>query len=548
MNYVFKMMAVVLMLSFATLFKVAIVFAQKEYSKEEIIEKGRTMIGKNYRTNCFYLSTFKLEEAGFITLHFKHNNKLISNYVKTHSKTCPENVLYDVKVYNKNYKPTKIIGAKGVNGRNTNKDFWIQVSPDTSSISLSILKSKQVQNEIWYIGKDVETLKVRISKLKKAEGSTPSWQKAFKNVESKLIETAQKDKTPPKIQIFSPANNDKVDSYNLFVRGKVKDNEGVMNLIVKGNKSSVKNDGTFVSKVKLGYGTNKIKIQAEDVNGNVSEKIITIIRQEYISEQTLADIDIPPKTKMRNPDAVAVVIGVENYQYVPDATYAYNDAEVFREYLSETLGFKKQRIKIATNSKATQAELNKLLGSNGWLSRNIVKGKSDLVVYFSGHGISNQTDQSTGILPFDVDPNYAIGLPLSKLYEDLSKMGAKTVTVYLDACFTGQTRDSKMLIADARPIIITPKKGNFPSNINVFSASSGSQISGALKEKEHGLFTYYLLKGMSGDADINKDKSIQLNELSKYVSKNVKNQAAINGREQTPELQGDKDRVLVQFN
>jgi uncharacterized caspase-like protein len=321
-----------------------------------------------------------------------------------------------------------------------------------------------------------------------------------------------------------------------------------MNLIVKGNKSSVKNDGTFVSKVKLGYGTNKIKIQAEDVNGNISEKIITVIRQEYISEQTLADIDIPPKTKMRNPDALAVVIGVENYQYVPDATYAYNDAEVFREYLSETLGFKKQRIKIATNSKATQAELNKLLGSNGWLSRNIIKGKSDLVVYFSGHGISNQTDQSTGILPFDVDPNYAIGLPLSKLYENLSKMGAKSVTVYLDACFTGQTRDSKMLIADARPIIITPKKGNFPSNINVFSASSGSQISGALKEKEHGLFTYYLLKGMSGDADINKDKSIQLNELSKYVSKNVKAQAAINGREQTPELQGDKDRVLVQFN
>ena len=251
---------------------------------------------------------------------------------------------------------------------------------------------------------------------------------------------------------------------------------------------------------------------------------------------------------MRNPDALAVVIGVENYQYVPDATYAYNDAEVFREYLSETLGFKKQRIKIATNSKATQAELNKLLGSNGWLSRNIVKGKSDLVVYFSGHGISNQTDQSTGILPFDVDPNYAIGLPLSKLYEDLSKMEAKSVTVYLDACFTGQTRDSKMLIADARPIIITPKKGNVPSNMTVFSASSGSQISGALKEKEHGLFTYYLLKGMSGDADINKDKSIQLNELSKYVSKNVKDQAAINGREQTPELQGDKDRVLVQFN
>jgi len=539
-NIILCLITIIILLSSS----IKVAFSKKEYSTEEIIKNLRTMsIYNKYKsTSCYHLVSIKLEEIGFITVHFKH--------AQNHKTYCPENVLYDVKVKKNSYSSvaTKIIGAKGVNGRNPDNNFWVQVSPDTGVISLSILKSLKAQTESWDFSNTIRILKERIFDLKKAEGSTPSWQKAFKNVESKLIETAQKDKTPPKIQIFSPVNNDKVDSYNLFVRGKVKDNEGVMNLIVKGNKSSVKNDGTFVSKVKLGYGTNKIKIQAEDVNGNVSEKIITVIRQEYISEQTLADIDIPPKTEMRNPDALAVVIGIENYQYVPDATYAYNDAEVFREYLSETLGFKKQRIKIATNSKATQAELNKLLGSNGWLSRNIVKGKSDLVVYFSGHGISNQTDQSTGILPFDVDPNYAIGLPLSKLYENLSKMGAKSVTVYLDACFTGQTRDSKMLIADARPIIITPKKGNFPSNINVFSASSGSQISGALKEKEHGLFTYYLLKGMSGDADTNKDKSIQLNELSKYVSKNVKDQAAINGREQTPELQGDKDRVLVQFN
>ena len=76
-------------------------------------------------------------------------------------------------------------------------------------------------------------------------------------------------------------------------------------------------------------------------------------------------------------------------------------------------------------------------------------------------------------------------------------MGAKSVTVFLDACFTGQTRDSKMLIADARPIIITPNKDNLPSNVTVFSASTGSQISGAIKEKELGMFTIYLLKGLS---------------------------------------------------
>ena len=534
---------------FILLLVIKVASSEKQYTKEEIIQNARTLVGSNYKSNCFHLRTIKLEEAGFITLHFRHNNEIYYGYYKNaHKRQCPENVLYDVKVFNKNSKPSKIIGAKGVNGRKTEKNFWIQVSPDTHSIYLSILKDKEVKSESWKFGSKIVNLKNRIRKLEKAEGSTPSWQKAFKNVESKLIETAEKDKTSPKIHIFSPSNNERVDSYNLFVRGKVTDNEGVMNLIVKGTKSSVKSDGTFVSKVKLGYGLNNIKIQAEDVNGNVSEKIIKITREEYISEQLLVDVDLPPKTNMNNPNGIGVVIGIENYQYVPDATYAYNDAEVFREYLAETLGFKKQKIKIATNSKATQAELNKLLGSNGWLSRNVVKGKSDIVVYFSGHGIANQKDKSTGILPFDVDPNYSVGLPLKKLYKDLNAMGAKSVTVYLDACFTGQTRDAKMLIADARPIIILPKEQDIPDKVNVLSAASGSQISGAIKEKEHGLFTYYVLRGLSGDADTNQDKFVKLKELSDYVTKNVKEQAALNGREQFPQLRSNQDKIIVKYD
>ena len=120
------------------------VFAKEQYTKEQIIQNARTMKPSNHRYNCFYLKTVKLEEAGFITLHFKHNIKITSKYTNYHKKYCPENVLYDVKVYP---NISKIIGAKGVNGRQTNKDFWIQVSPNTDQIVLSILKSKQVLSE-----------------------------------------------------------------------------------------------------------------------------------------------------------------------------------------------------------------------------------------------------------------------------------------------------------------------------------------------------------------------------------------------------------------
>jgi hypothetical protein len=256
-------------------------------------------------------------------------------------------------------------------------------------------------------------------------------------------------------------------------------------------------------------------------------------------------LTIAPKTRMSNADGLGVVIGIERYQYVPPATYAYNDAEVVREYLAETLGFSKRRLKLATNSKATQAEFERLLGADGWLARNIVKGKSDVVIYFSGHGIPSLQTKEVGLLPFDVDPNYSNGFPIKSLYSNLSNMGARSVTVFLDTCYSGQSRERKLLVADSRGLMIVPKSAKVPKAISVLSASTGDQISGALKDKEHGLFTYYLLKGLGGEADKNNDKSITLDELTLYVAPKVKSQAANDDRVQTPQLVGPGKRVLV---
>ena len=75
-----------------------------------------------------------------------------------------------------------------------------------------------------------------------------------------------------------------------------------------------------------------------------------------------------------------------------------------------------------------------------------------------------------------------------------------------------------------------------------------NQISSGYKEANHGLFSYYLMKGLEGDADANNDKKITNGELHNYVRSNVTRQAIRLGREQTPELKGDFDRVLVEFN
>ena len=104
-----------------------------------------------------------------------------------------------------------------------------------------------------------------------------------------------------------------------------------------------------------------------------------------------------------------------------------------------------------------------------------------------------------------------------------------------------------MLITNARPIVIKLLAAAIPDNITVISGTSRLQISGASEEKEHGLFTYYLLRGLGSDADKNKYKYTNISKLELFVSTKVKEEIAHNGREQTPKSHGSSDNVLVKF-
>ena len=100
-----------------------------------------------------------------------------------------------------------------------------------------------------------------------------------------------------------------------------------------------------------------------------------------------------------------------------------------------------------------------------------------------------------------------------------------------------------MLIA-TRPIAIKALKQSVPDNFTVMTAARGDQTAKPLEEAKHGMFSYFLMKGMEGDADGNGDNKITTGELHAYVRQNVEQQSA---GTQTPELQGDADRVLVRF-
>lgn len=264
-----------------------------------------------------------------------------------------------------------------------------------------------------------------------------------------------------------------------------------------------------------------------------------------------------PKAKQRRPDAVAVIIGNSAYgNDVPRVEYAVRDAEAIKLMAMKTLGIDSQNVIFLTD--ASRAAMDKVFGTDrdhkGHLWRLIdPDGRSDVFVFFSGHGVPGINDaQDNFLLPVDGDPNLANinGYPLSQLYRNLGELKTKSTTVFLDACFSGQAPDAAgtPLIKHASPVFITKATPTGPSKINVFAAAAERQLSSWDTAAGHGLFTRYVLLGLSGEADDNKNSVVTAKELSDYVHRQVRRAARLShGREQEPRFSGDPDFVISNF-
>ena len=166
------------------------------------------------------------------------------------------------------------------------------------------------------------------------------------------------------------------------------------------------------------------------------------------------------------------------------------------------------------------------------------------MLHFAGHGLGSEDVKEVYLLPHNSSPKLLndIALSRSKLFDKISSTRVHSVTVFLDTCYSGTSRNKEVFLAQ-RGIVIVPIKQSIPNNFTVLSAAGMKQTAKVLDDAKHGLFSYYLMKGIEGDADTNKGRKITSGELHKYVRGNVSRMQ----RNQTPELQGDQSRVLVQW-
>ena len=266
---------------------------------------------------------------------------------------------------------------------------------------------------------------------------------------------------------------------------------------------------------------------------------------------SVAVVDVEKKIPKgeKNPNAYAVVFGIEQYKNVSSVTYARRDAYWMREYFAKTLGVPEENIYYKTDIDAGKAEFDKVFSKGGWLDKRIGDGKSDLYIYYAGHGAPDFNSRTAFLIPYDGDPNYAsqTGYAVDKMTANLSQLEARSVTVFLDACFSGANRENEILLAGARPVFLDVNTA-VAANVTLFSAASGNQISSSWSEKQHGIFSYWLMKGMQGSADANRDNRLTVEELGGFIRNNVSTTAGKLDREQTPVLQTmDREKILVKF-
>lgn len=240
------------------------------------------------------------------------------------------------------------------------------------------------------------------------------------------------------------------------------------------------------------------------------------------------DNDIP-FTEQRQEKNFAVIIGNEQYTQVVKVPHAVNDANVFAEYCQKTLGMPTNNVRQYNN-----ATFGMMLTAINDI-KSIVqayKGEVNVIFYYAGHGIPDETTHDAFLLPVDANGRQTEACyPVSRLYKELGEMGAKNVIVFMDACFSGSQRGEGML-ASARGVAIKVKANAPQGNMVVFSAATGDETAYPYQEKRHGMFTYFLLKKLresKGDCT--------LGELGEYIQTNVQQQSVVvNHKSQTPTI------------
>jgi tetratricopeptide (TPR) repeat protein len=244
-------------------------------------------------------------------------------------------------------------------------------------------------------------------------------------------------------------------------------------------------------------------------------------------EEDLAIAAAAEASKTEGGRTLALLVGVSQYQRLPQPLwlqYAHADATLFGQHLKSPRGgaLPDTDLVVLTNEKATTAAIRNAF-------QTFLKGKAGkkdtVLLFIAAHGTVETAGVARGayILTYDSDPQdlASTALPMADvqrlIQEDLAKVGR--VLAFVDVCRSGNigaihnstVNSSVEKLAEAEGEIF----GLMASRPKEFSME-GPEFGGG-----HGAFSYFLLKGLGGDADKNHDGIVNVNEVIEYVRDKV---------------------------
>jgi hypothetical protein len=293
---------------------------------------------------------------------------------------------------------------------------------------------------------------------------------ALKAQQKQRQQTIPSDKQKPVINIAGTAMNGPQGT----IKGYVRDNTGIAEVRVDGKLVEVDSYGNFMANTYVPQSGINVSIEAVDLAGLNSSIFVRLDRLASSASTTITFDRLNPlgRNVARNKDALALIIGVNEYAKTPaKAHYADSDAQVFSDYAVQKLGIPANRVKTLVNNKADESGM--LLAIKDWLARANRQGKSDIYIFFAGHGLASDDGEKMYLLPYDGSPRLLSDTAIARerLFADISAANPRSVTVFLDTCYSGTTRGTDMLIA-SRPIAIRALEQSIPDNFTVMTAAA----------------------------------------------------------------------------
>jgi hypothetical protein len=382
-------------------------------------------------------------------------------------------------------------------------------------------------------------------------------QLAYKRVATATAGPAEPP-VPLAVTFRNPSDEAGVSDPSLIVTGTASSSKGIARVVMTLNGAEVHRQSesggprSVVVSVPVTFvaGSNTLTLTAAEPDGTVRQDVRTVI----FTPAATAPVAPPPKVTR---EQWAVIIGAGQYHSaaIPRLRYAVPDAEAVYRTLIGPGGFQKDHVVLLTDNAERKPTLRNIRWALGTFLARSARKDDTVVIFFAGHG-APETDlrgaERDGLakylIPVDADPDdlYSTALPMDEITTIFERIAAERVVAFLDACYSGAAGGRTFASLKTRAVNVddlflerlTRSKGRA-----IITASRPTEVSIELTELGHGIFTYYLVQGLQGAADGNRDGIVSLQELYEYVEQQVAQKSRAVGGNQHPVMKGEMEGV-----